>query len=165
MSATETITTHEYSIRRSRYFALLCSRIGRDWWSVPLLIIAALTIATCYDLRFGIVLLLVVFVIAPMLLFLAYYHYALLPECIYSIVPKSLIINKHGIDCIAYEKQRHVLDWDKVKQIITTHDAYLLYTWKYTFLYIPFNAFATPEEQQAFHDDIIPAVFRIEKDE
>ena len=135
MSATETITTHEYSIRRSRYFALLCSRIGRDWWSVPLLIIAALTI------------------------------YALLPECIYSIVPKSLIINKHGIDCIAYEKQRHVLDWDKVKQIITTHDAYLLYTGKYTFLYIPFNAFATPEEQQTFHDDIIPAVFQIGKDE
>lgn len=123
-----------------------------------MLLATALTVATCYDVRFGIVLLLVIFVIAPMLLFLAYYHFALRPECLYSVTPKSLLITDRGIDCIVYETQRHVLDWADVKRVAATPEAYLLYTGRYIFFYLPHEAFTTPAEQQCFHDKILSAI-------
>lgn len=158
MSDTIIMTTATYHIRHSRYFALLWREIWRDWWSIPLLLATALTVATCYDVWFGIVLLLVIFVIAPMLLFLAYYHFALRPECLYSVTLKSLLITDRGIDCIAYETQRHVLDWADVKRVAATPEAYLLYTGRYIFFYLPYEAFTTPAEQQCFHDKILSAI-------
>ena len=164
MNETTEITTDEYHIRYSRYFTLLCSEIIRDWWNVALLLAAALTIAACYDLRYGIVLLLVVFVIIPMLLFFVFYHYALLPECLYSVTPKSLVIDKQGIDCMAYETRRHILKWSDVKRMTTTREACLLYTGRYTFFYLPYEAFATPAERQRFFDEMVPAALRIPDD-
>lgn len=164
MNETTAITTDVYYIKHSRYFTLLCSKMIRDWWSVALLIVATLTTAACFDLRYGIVLLLVIFVIMPMLLFFVYYHYALRPECLYSITPKSLIIDKQKIDCMVYETRRHILEWRDVTHVTTTPEAYLLYTGRYTFFYLPYNAFLTPEEQQYFQDKILPATFRTSAD-
>ncbi len=164
MSDTIIMTTATYHIRHSRYFALLWREIWRDWWSIPLLLATALTVATCYDVRFGIVLLLVVFVIIPMLLFFVYYHYALLPECLYSVTPKSLVIDKQGIDCMAYETKRHILNWADVKRITTTREACLLYTGRYTFFYLPYDAFATPAERQRFFDEMVPAALKMPDD-
>ena len=110
----------------------------------------------CYDLRFGIVLLMFIFIILPLVLFMFYYNYALRPVAFFSVVEKSVIIHTRGIDCIYDEKQREVLQWQLVERVERNNEAFYIYTDANTYFYLPRQAFATAEDIQDFEKNYLP---------
>ena len=75
--------TLPYRIASSQYFSLILRRVVMQWLSITILLLAILIGATCFDLRFGIVLLMFIFIILPLIIFIFYYNYALRPEAFY----------------------------------------------------------------------------------
>lgn len=157
MKATEILfETLPYRISSSRYFGIILRRILLQWWAVCALLLVALVGATCYDLRFGIILLMVIFLILPMMLFFLYFHYALRPEAFYSVVEKQVLIHAQGIDCIYDEQRRQVLLWSDVLRVEVHRNAYRLYTGKYTYFYLSRSAFATEDAMNEFETHYLP---------
>ena len=152
------IETHSYRISSSQYFGIIATALLRQWWSVILLCFMALIAATCFELRFGIILLMLIFIIVPLVLFMVYYNYALRPEAFYSVVDKSVIIHHLGIDCIYDEKLCKVLLWEQVQRVERTPEAFHIYTQGYTYFYLPREAFATREEMSYFEKEFLPHI-------
>ena len=148
--------TQSFRISSSRYFGVIFRRMLGQWWSVLLLFLLALVGATCYDLRFGIILLMVLFLVLPMLLFLLYFNYALRPVAFYSVVDKEVIIHTQGIDCIYAEQQRQVLLWRDVVRVERDYEAFMIYTGAHTYFYLSRSAFASEEEMKAFETEFLP---------
>lgn len=136
------IETLPFRVSSAQYFGIIARKLLQQWWSFGLLLLVGMITATCYDLRFGIVLLMFLFLIVPLILFMVYYNYALRPEAFYSVVEKIAIIDFKGINCLYDEQQRCVLQWDRVNNVVFTHDAFMIYTDTYTYFYIPRDAFA-----------------------
>ena len=164
MNSTTVFHTGLYKLSHARYFAILVREILRVWWSVPTLLIVVLSVAAYCDLRFGIVLLLLLFVVLPLCVFFLYYNYALRPECFYSVVEKSVTLHRGGIDCVYGGRDCKVLDWHSVRRVVTVRDAYLFYTERYAFFYLPFSAFDSVEELQFFSDEWLPSVIAKNRD-
>ncbi len=158
MDEASVLHTIVYKLPHARYFAILARQLLADWWSVPTLLVAFLSIATCQDLRFGIVLLLLLLVALPLCVFLLYYSYALRPECFYSVAEKCAVLHQEGIDCEYGDRVGKVLAWRSVKRVAVTGEAYLLYTGRYVFFYLPFSAFETVEALQFFSKEWLPAI-------
>lgn len=151
MSNADTIIeTLPYRISSSRYFSIIFRDLLKKWWSVALLLFLLLVAVTCCDLRFGIVLLMVLFLVLPMIVLLVYYNYALRPEAFYSVVEKVALIGDAGIDCIYDEQQRSVLAWERVERVVLAKDAYHIYTGPHTYFYLPKDAFADAAMLQQF---------------
>lgn len=142
--------TLPFRVTSSRYFSLIMRRVATQWISVLALLLVAMIGATCYDLRFGIVLLMFIFIVLPMLLFFFYYNYALRREAFYSVVEKVAIIDSNGIDCVYDEQRRQVLAWSDVDRVEMNREAFLIFTGRYTYFYLRYDAFATIDELEAF---------------
>lgn len=155
MDEKKVIDTNLYKLPHFSYFAIIIRDLLRIWWSIPTLLAVILLIATCYDLRFGIVFLLLLFVIFPLSVFFLYYNYALRPECFYSVAEKRVIIHRKGIDCEYGDKIRKILEWKSVRRIVVVREAFLFYTGQYTFFYLPFSAFKSIDELQIFSEEWI----------
>ncbi len=149
-------TTLPFRTTSKRYFEVIFRQLFMQWWSVALLLFIILVGATCYDLRFGIIILMFLFIILPLILFMVYYNYALRPEAFYSVVEKSVTIHAQGIDCIYNEQCRKVLSWDDVQRVVFYYDAYHIYTGNHTYFYLSRNAFATAEEMKDFEQNYLP---------
>lgn len=149
------IETLPFRISSVRYFGVIVRMLLRQWWSVALLLLTLMIVATCFDVRFGIVILMFLFIILPLILFFVYYNYALRPEAFYSVTEKAVHINKEGIDCIYDSKQRNVLHWNDVKRIVVTPKGYQLFTGNYTYFYIPRDAFADKDTIDIFEQTFI----------
>lgn len=149
-NADTSIETLPYRISSSRYFSIIFRKLFKKWWSVVLLSFVMMIAITCYELRFGIVLLMVIFLVVPLIVLLVYYNYALRPEAFYSVVEKTAIIGEDGIDCIYDEQYRKVLSWDKVTRVVLAKDAYHIYTGSHTYFYVPKDAFAEVDMLQKF---------------
>lgn len=164
MDGTSVLHTTTYRLPHARYFAILARGLLADWWSVPTLLVAVLSIATCYDLRFGIVLLLLLLVVLPMCVFFLYYSYALRPECIYSVAEKCVVLHQDGIDCEQGDRVGKALEWKAVERVTATGEAYLLYTGRYVFFYLPYSAFESEEALQIFSQEWLPAILSKNKE-
>lgn len=149
-------TTKSYRISSMRYFGVLFRNVMRDWWSILVLFAVALIAGVCYDVRFVIVLLMIIFLALPLLLFFLYYNYALRREAFYSVVDKSIMIHREGIDCEYNEQQREILRWKQVKRAEIHPDSIHLYTDKYTYFYISRDAFEEPEQLKLFEQTYLP---------
>lgn len=152
------IETHPYRITSSKYFGIITTQLLRQWWSVLLLFVIALVAATCFDIRFGIILLMIIFIIAPLIVFMVYYNYALRREAFYSVVEKSVIIHHRGIDCIYDEQRREVLTWQQVQRVERSPEAFYIYTQGYTYFYLPREVFQSSEEMKYFEQQFLPNI-------
>ena len=150
--------TLPYRIASSQYFSVILRRIVMQWLGITILLLAILIGATCFDVRFGVVLLMFIFIILPLILFIFYYNYALRPEAFYSVVEKSVIIHNNGIDCIYNEKQRNILSWNNVQRIERDSKAFYFYTGKYTFFYLCRDAFTSTDEMHEFEKNFLPNI-------
>ena len=150
--------TLPFRVDSSRYFAVIVRRLLLRWLSLTILALTLLIGATCYDLRFGIVLLMFIFIILPLVLFIFYYHYALRPEAFYSVVEKSAIITHQGIDCIYNEKQHNILIWSNVQRVELDPKAFYIFTGKNTYFYLSRSAFASPQELRNFEKEFLPSI-------
>lgn len=152
------IETLPFRISSSKYFGIIFTGLLRQWWSVILLSLMGLIAATFFDLRMGIILLMLIFLVAPLLLFIIYYNYALRPEAFYSVVDKTVIIHNKGIDCVYDEKLRRVLLWEQVQRVERTVDAFHIFTQGYTYFYLPREAFVSCEEMNYFEKEFLPSI-------
>lgn len=148
--------TLPFRITSQRYFGIIFRQLLVQWWSVLLLLLMAMVCATIFDLRFGIVILMFLFIILPLIVFMLYYNYALRPESFYSVVEKIVLIDAQGIDCVYDEKRRSILTWDKVERVVIQYDAYLIYTGRNTYFYLSRDAFASSEEMKNFEIFYLP---------
>ncbi|MBR3950515.1 MAG: YcxB family protein [Bacteroidaceae bacterium] len=149
-------TTQPFRIPSSQYFSIILRRWLTRWLSIAILLFIALIAATCFDIRYGIILLMFIFIIIPLILFFLYYNYALRPEAFYSVVEKSLIIHSLGIDCIYNEKHHNILSWKNVQRIERDNKAFYIFTGNYTYFYLPRNAFNSIEELHNFEINFLP---------
>ena len=150
--------TLPFRVSSSRYFAVILRRMLMRWIGLTILSLTLLITATCFDLRFGIVLLMFIFIILPLILFIFYYHYALRPEAFYSVVEKTAIITPQGIDCIYNEKQHNILIWSNVNRVERDRTAFYIFTGNNTYFYLSREAFATEEELQDFENEFLPQI-------
>ncbi len=158
ITAETSIETLPYRISSSQYFGVIATRLLRQWWSVILLLVIASVGATCFDLRCGVILLMFIFIIAPFIIFMIYYNYALRPEAFFSVVDKNVILHSQGIDCIYDEKRRNVLSWQQVQRVERTATAFYIYTQGYTYFYLPRNVFASREDMIYFEQEFLPRI-------
>ncbi len=150
--------TGSCKVTGTQYFKALLTDIMKEWWSLPLLAVILLSVATAYDLRFGIVLLMLIFIIFPFVLFFLYYNYALRPECFYSVVEKCVTIDADGMRCEYNNEERLILLWSSVRRITAQREAFLFYTSRYSFFYLPYTAFESPAEMKHFVDEWFPII-------
>lgn len=148
--------TLPFRITSQRYFGIIFRQLLVQWWSALLLLLMTMVCATIFDLRFGIVILMFLFIILPLVVFMLYYNYALRPESFYSVVEKRVLIHAQGIDCVYDEKRRSVLTWDKVQRVVIQYDAYLIYTGRNTYFFLSRDAFASSEEMKYFEIFYLP---------
>lgn len=148
--------TLAFRVSSSSYFSILFRQLLSKWWSALLLILILLIGAICFDVRFGIILLIFLFLILPLILFFVYYNYALRPEAFYSVVEKTVLIKEDGIYCIYDERERPVFKWQQVERIVLHKKAFLIYTGKYTYFYLLRSAFASIEDMNDFQTNYLP---------
>lgn len=148
--------TLPFRITSQRYFGIIFRQLLTRWWSVALLLLIAMAGATAYDLRYGIIMLMFLFIILPLIVFMLYYNYALRPESFYSVVEKVVLIHAEGIDCVYDEKQRTVLLWSDVERVVLHRDAFLIYTGRRTYFYLSRAAFASSDEMKKFEENYLP---------
>lgn len=149
------IETFPFRVSSARYFVVIARMLLKQWWSVALLLLAGLVAATCYDMRFGIVLLMFLFLVVPLILFFVYYNYALRPEAFYSVVEKVAFIDAEGIYCIYDEQQRNVLLWKHVERVVCAKEAFYIYTGRYTYFYLSKEAFADAQSLEYFEQTLL----------
>lgn len=78
--------------------------------SVIIVVLAALAIALA-DVRYAILALMVVCIIAPMVLVMLYFYYALKPDVVFNVLPHSLELTPEGIKVTLFEcKEKEVED-------------------------------------------------------
>lgn len=142
----------------SRYFTVILRRMLMRWLSLTILALTLLIGATCYDLRFGIILLMFIFIILPLVLFIFYYNYALRPEAFFSVVEKSAIIHDQGIDCIYNEKLRNILCWKDVQRVERDNKAFYIFTGNNTYFYLAREAFASVDDMHNFEKNFLPQI-------
>ena len=96
------------------------------WMAMPLAVCAILAI--WMDVRFIIVAMMVLFIIMPMVLALLYFYYGFSPEARWSIMEKTVTLDKSGItlDFTDERMKKHAIRWDDVHSIIEKDDAVML---------------------------------------
>ena len=92
------------------------------WMLAPVAVCGIL--AVWVDVRFVIVVMMVLFIVLPMVLALLYFYYGLSPEARWSIMEKTVTLNEEGItlDFVDERMKKHVIRWDDVRYIIEKDD-------------------------------------------
>lgn len=112
------------------------------WLVLPLLLCVGLAI-TIHDVRWAIVGLMILFIVIPMLLALAYFNYALSMEARWSLLEKAITVREDGL-LLQFTDERmhdHLIRWDEVSGIAVGGECFLmmLKVRRYTFVMIPFS--------------------------
>lgn len=155
-SSTVLFETLPCRVSSSTYFKVIFSQLFAKWWSVMLLLLIAFVGATCYNLRFGIVLLIFLFFIVPLVIFFLYYNYALRPEAFYSVVEKVVMIKNDGLYCTYNEQERSIVKWSQVMRVVKHQQAFFIFTGENTYFYLPREAFMSKEDEESFEKKYLP---------
>ena len=134
------------SILRRLYFS-------RRGWILILPIVLCLSLIA-FDTRFAYVSLIVAMGIVMMALPLIYYYYGLTQESRWSILEKTVTITDNGLllDFTSDKMRQHLISWNDIARTTAANDCLIVKLKKnsYTFLAIPFSAFAGKEELRCF---------------
>jgi len=126
-----------------RQLSLMYLRSRLPWLVAPLLLCSALS-AWMSDVRWAVVGLMLLFIVIPMVLALAYINYALSAEARWSLLNKTLTLTNEGIALHFEDNLMHdrVIPWSDVTGVALGGDAFLvmLRVRRFTFVMIPFDA-------------------------
>ncbi len=136
VSPNEIIST-VHKVSQIKYLKALFAGALRGWIYTIISILIIFLALSFYDIRFGIVLLMILFLILPPCIFFLYYYITLRPECFYSFVEKTTIINHQGIWCDYNDERRLVTMWDNIQKTERYEEYFLFYTGQYTYFYLP----------------------------
>lgn len=147
------MTIDKCSIPAGRYMRHLFSMFLTDNWLWMILPVAICAILAIWlDVRFIIVALMVLFIAMPMILSLLYFYYGFSPEARWSIIEKTIAIEREGATLTFTDERmkQHAIRWDDVREIIIKDDALLLMLKgkRYTCLMIP-SSVVNPDVTQA----------------
>lgn len=147
------MTIDKCSIPAGRYMRHLFSMFLVDNWLWMILPVAICAILAIWlDVRFIIVALMVLFIAMPMILSLLYFYYGFSPEARWSIMEKTIAIEREGATLTFTDERmkQHAIRWDDVREIIIKDDALLLMLKgkRYTCLMIP-SSVVNPDVTQA----------------
>ncbi len=110
-----TIKTGIFKMGRGEFALSMLSLYGKPWILAASLLSIPLIIASfIHDIRWGIVFLMLLFLVTPLLLFFLYLFYGLLPVSVMNVMPHSINI---CCDCIQAEIFRESID-DKTGEIV-----------------------------------------------
>ena len=131
------------------------------WWIiVPMLTFAGIGIATA-DVRFAILALFILFIVAPMVMSMLYIYYMLTPEARRAILPKQVDINEGKSIGLTYLPANEddtrplpppeTIDWDNIKTItrLGAFRVYILKTPRLSFIIIPYEAISADTRRQS----------------
>lgn len=94
---TEPVQSRVFGMGRGKFAQHLVYRYGRPWlWALAVLVCAA-GIGAFYDLRYLVVMLMAVFLVAPMALAFLYFYYGLLPVNAMNTVEHTVEVSPRGI--------------------------------------------------------------------
>ena len=134
-----------FSVPTSHYLRQLGRLYLLDRWPwllAPLLLCGILA-AALSDVRWAVVGLMLLFMVIPMVLSLAYINYALSMEARWSVLSKSLTIDDSGFHLNFEDERMHdrLIPWHEISGIKVGGEAFLvmLMVRRYTFLMIPFT--------------------------
>lgn len=96
------IETEIYKVAASRYGRRVVMRLASRWWWALALPLGAAIIVGIWDWRWWFVALVMIFILYPGLLFIAYYYYALSPEAVRAILPQRAQITPDAVTLIYY---------------------------------------------------------------
>lgn len=96
------IETEVYKISAARYGRRVAMRLASRWWWAFALPLGAAAVAGCWDWRWWFVGLVLIFILYPGLLFIAYYYYALSPEAVRVILPQKVQIDQDQLIFVYY---------------------------------------------------------------
>lgn len=133
-------------VTSAQYLAQLGRMYLRDRWPwlvAPLLLCAALSVCLG-DVRWAVVGLMMLFIVIPMVLAMAYVNYALSAEARWSLMDKQLTVKDDGI-AMHFDDERmhdHFVSWSEVAAVKVGGESFLLMLQvrRYTFVMIPFSA-------------------------
>ena len=139
MNITCSVTSTQYLRQLGRIYL----RDRWPWLLAPLVLCTALAVGLA-DVRWAVVGLMLLFVVIPMVLALAYINYALSAEARWSLLAKQLTVGDDGI-AMQFDDERmhdHFVPWNEVAAVKVGGEAFMvmLAVRRYTFLMIPFKA-------------------------
>ena len=139
-----------HNITSGKYFSILVRRyIKQTWWAYALPAIALIGVSLCLnDVRFVFLTLIYVFLVCPMVVFLALFSYGLASEVRYSILRKSITADDDGLEFQFIDDDDagidvEIVEWTRLRHISTTNEELLLLlaNGKFKFIAIPVSVF------------------------
>lgn len=84
-------------ISAAAYTKAVMRKFAADWWPAMLIVVSLAAMLSFLDIRWLIVALMTLFIIAPMLLFFFYVWHCMKPEARYSIAADSAVLDAEGL--------------------------------------------------------------------
>jgi|GEM_PF-774569 len=136
------VTIGSCKVSSGEYMRCLCAMLLADnwlWLLLPLVVCGML--AVMVDVRWGIVGLMVLFIVIPMVLVLLYFHYGFSPLACWSLMDKSVTIDREEMT-LQFEDQRmnrHAIPWRDVSEIVRRGGGvlFMMRSGRYSFLMLP----------------------------
>ena len=130
-------------ISAAAYTKAVMRKFVADWWPVALIVVSLPAMLSFIDIRWLIVLLMTIFIIAPLLLFFFYVWHCMKPEARYSIAADSAVMDAEGLT-IRFsdnENDEHTLPW-RLFNNVSLGDGFLTLQFassRYLLLILPFD--------------------------
>ena len=158
------MTTKAFKISTAKYILLIVGLLFRRWawiFAIPFVVAIVLSFS---DLRFLIVALMILFVVVPLSLMFIYIYFGLTPQARFSILEKTLDINKSYFsaefksiseDCPTPPSVR--LKLSRITDVSFRKDCYVITidNSRYRPIVIPYNAFSSPDDLREFSSYIL----------
>ena len=145
-----TVTTRVFRLPAEKYFKILFLRFLRQKavWIFAIIILSV--IALWWNTDFFYVLLILIFLVFPFLLMMKYFEYATHPQNRWNILDKYIEMNDREIIFHFTDESRDCVLWSDIRFFKSRSEAYLLFTDKKHFIYIPKDAFESDDEYLRF---------------
>ena len=138
------IKSELYSISAGVFAKILFSDFSRHYMLFGLIVGLALIILSFIDIRWFIILLMVLFIIIPMLVSYLYIWHCLKPEVRWSVLQKYIIVDGNGIQIVYDDDKCQQLEWNVFSKCKLT-DKYYIFTFsksKYLYFVVPVDSIA-----------------------
>ena len=145
------ITTGVFRLPADKYFKILFILFLRRKIVWIFFIAVILSVALWWNFDFFYLLLILIFLVSPFLLMIKYFEYIAYPQNRWNILDKYLIIDEKEIVLHFTDKSLDRVLWSDICFFKMRKAAFLLYTDKSHFIYIPKDAFGLNEEYLYFY--------------
>ena len=153
-----TITTDVFRLPADKYFKILFILFLRRKIIWIFFIAVILSVALWWNFDFFYLLLILIFLVFPFLLMIKYFEYIAYPQNRWNILDKYLIIDEKEIVFHFTDKSLDRFLWSDIRFFKMRKAAFLLYTDKSRFIYIPKDAFGLNEEYLYFYRHMLTKI-------